>query len=53
MEKMFLRVQAELSNDELQQFLTLVVKVGKALQGTEKKENGTQDAKLRKIEIDD
>lgn len=53
MEKMFLRVQAELSNDELQQFLTLVVKVGKALQGTEKKVNGTQDAKLRKIEIDD
>lgn len=53
MENMFLRVQSALSSDELQQFLTLVVKVGKALQGNEKKENGTQDAKLRKIAIDD
>ena len=37
MENMFLRVQAALSNDELQQFLTLVVKVGKACRGRKRK----------------
>jgi DNA-binding MarR family transcriptional regulator len=54
MEDMFARVQASLSQEELQQFLSLAVKVVKALQGNERKENlGTKDLTLRKITIDD
>jgi DNA-binding MarR family transcriptional regulator len=54
MEGMFARIQAALSKEELQQFLSLVVKVGKAMQEKESKENSkTTDPKLRKIAIDD
>jgi DNA-binding MarR family transcriptional regulator len=54
MENMFARVQAALSKEELQQFLSLAVKVGKALQGKESKENnGIKNPILRKITIDD
>jgi len=54
MENMFERVQAALTKDELQHFLLLAMKVGKALQGKEMKENsGIADSKLRKIAIDD
>ncbi|UUZ89777.1 MarR family transcriptional regulator [Paenibacillus sp. P25] len=52
MESMFARVRAELTPEEPQQFLSLAVKVGKALQG---KESGkaAPDPKFRKIAIDD
>lgn len=54
MENMFTRVQTSLSKEELQQFLSLSVKVGKALQGKGSQENNqTTDPKLRKISIDD
>jgi DNA-binding MarR family transcriptional regulator len=53
MEDMFGRVQAALNQDELQQFLTLALKVGKALQGKGSKEIATKEQQLRKIQIDD
>ena len=54
MNSMFIRIQSELSQEELQQFFSLTVKVGKALQGKESKENKEiTDPKLRKIAIDD
>ncbi|MEW9702185.1 MarR family winged helix-turn-helix transcriptional regulator [Paenibacillus sp. SI8] len=54
MEAMFARVQSVLSQEELQQFLLLAVKVGKAMQGKEVQENHVStDTKLRKIVIDD
>lgn len=53
MENMFARVQAALSPEELQQFLTLAVKVGKALQHKEDKDSMSSDRTVRKIRIDD
>jgi DNA-binding MarR family transcriptional regulator len=54
MESMLARVQTALSPEELEQFLTLAVKVGKALQhGREQPANERKTAELRKITIDD
>ncbi|MBD2871922.1 MarR family transcriptional regulator [Paenibacillus sp. IB182493] len=54
MENMLARVQAALSQEELEQFLVLAVKVGKALQqGNDQQASGRKDGKLRKIAIDD
>lgn len=53
MDNMFGRIQAALSKDELTQFLSLAIKVGKALQSMESKETEKQEQKLRKIDIDD
>ncbi|MDF2651769.1 MAG: transcriptional regulator [Paenibacillus sp.] len=54
MENMLTRVQAALSREELEQFLTLAVKVGKALQqNKEQQGSGRKDGELRKIVIDD
>lgn len=54
MDNTFGRIQAALSEDELAQFLSLAMKVGKALQSNkESKETGKQEQKMRKIVIDD
>jgi DNA-binding MarR family transcriptional regulator len=54
METMLARVQTALSPEELEQFLTLAVKVGKALQlGPEQPASGRKTTVLRKITIDD
>jgi DNA-binding MarR family transcriptional regulator len=53
MENIFSRVQATLSTDELEQFLALALKIGRALQNNESKETVIEDQKLRKITIDD
>jgi len=53
MENIFSRVQTILSTDELEQFLSLALKIGRALQKNESKETVIEDQKLRKITIDD
>lgn len=56
MKNMLERVESVLSAEELQQFLTLAVKVAKALQDEEAGKavlNRSQQNSLRKIEIDD
>ena len=54
MNSMFVRIQSALSQEELQQFVSLAVKVGRAMQGKGSKEHKeTTDPKLRKIAIDD
>ncbi|WP_141431080.1 MarR family winged helix-turn-helix transcriptional regulator [Bacillus sp. 03113] len=56
MENILARVESVLSDEELQQFLTLAVKVAKALQDEEASKavkSRTQQNSLRKIEIDD
>lgn len=52
-ENIITRVQETLSTDELNQFITLALKIGKALQSKEDIKLGLQDNKLRKIRIDD
>lgn len=52
-EKAFARVQNALSADELQQFLSLAVKIGKAIQGQEAAETKMPSSKIRNIPIDD
>lgn len=54
MESMLKRIQNSLSKEELEQFLSLAVRVGRAIQGervTEKRK--TTDSTIRKIMIDD
>ena len=55
MESMFLRIQSSLSKEELQQFLSLAVKVGRAMQGKPNNENRepADQRSSRKIAIDD
>jgi len=53
MEKGFSRVQAALSADELQQLISLAVKVIKTLQQKDSPETGKPNQALRKIPIDD
>lgn len=52
-ENIFTRVQATLSVDELDMFITLALKIGKALQTNEDRKIGIQDNKLKKIPIND
>lgn len=52
-ESIFARVQAALSVDELNTFIILALKIGKALQTREDKKIEIQDNKLRKIPIND
>jgi DNA-binding MarR family transcriptional regulator len=47
------RMQEALSTDELNQFVSLALKIGKALQQKEDTKTGLQDNKLRKIPIED
>lgn len=53
LEKVFARVQAALSADELDQFLALAVKIGKAMQGQEEGKTAAPSSKIRSIPIDD
>jgi DNA-binding MarR family transcriptional regulator len=53
MENIFSRVQSALSMKELEQFVSLALKIVKALQKSETNETTNQDQKLRKITIDD
>jgi DNA-binding MarR family transcriptional regulator len=53
MENIFSRVQSALSMKELEQFVSLALKIVKALQKSETNETTIQDQKLRKITIDD
>jgi DNA-binding MarR family transcriptional regulator len=52
-DNILVRVQEALSNDELQQFLSLAIKVVKALQKKDEKVSETQNHQFRKIPIDD
>ncbi|MGG2196462.1 MarR family winged helix-turn-helix transcriptional regulator [Paenibacillus validus] len=52
-EKVFIRVQAALSADELNQFLALAVKIGKAVQERETGGTEAQTSKVRNIPIED
>jgi DNA-binding MarR family transcriptional regulator len=52
-ESIIARVQATLSTDELNQFISLALKIGKALQSKEVEKLQQQDNKLRIIRIDD
>ncbi|MCL6445118.1 MAG: MarR family transcriptional regulator [Alicyclobacillus sp.] len=52
-EKAFARVQAALSDNELKQFLSLAVKIGKAIQGQEMEGTVAPSSKIRNIPIDD
>jgi len=52
-EKVFARVQAALSANELKQFLSLAVKIGKAVQGQEMGGTVAPSSKIRNIPIDD
>jgi DNA-binding MarR family transcriptional regulator len=52
-EKVFARVQAALSPNELKQFLSLAVKIGKAIQGQETWGTVAPSSKIRNIPIDD
>lgn len=52
-ENIITRVQATLSTQELDQFISLALKIGKALQSKEDLTLGLQDTKLQKIRIDD
>jgi DNA-binding MarR family transcriptional regulator len=52
-ENIMTRVQATLSTDELNQFISLALKIGKALQAKDVVTVGLQDKKMRKIRIDD
>jgi DNA-binding MarR family transcriptional regulator len=52
-ENIIIRMQATFSTDELNQFITLALKIGKDLQSNEDVKLGLQGNKLWKIHIDD
>ena len=52
-ENIFSRVKAALTTHELELFISLALKIGKALQKNETKDTVIEDQKLRKITIDD